>query len=160
MRWLGAVLIALLPLFLLFQILSVRRQRLRGLLQVERLIDFVREEIRYANREKGEIFKMLYALDISDAYLHMLSTLGGGPIPENAAKNYRGGLLPEDLTLVSRFYNSIGQSDTKGQLKQCDYYSYLVRKTVLRQQAEYKQKCKLYSALFAALSAFIFIILC
>ena len=63
MRTVGALLAALLPLAVLLKLLLQKKRYVTALQEFERLVDFVREEIRYANREKGEIFKAAQMLN-------------------------------------------------------------------------------------------------
>ena len=160
MRTVGALLAALPPLAILLKLLLQKKRYVTALQEFERLVDFVREEIRYANREKGEIFKAAQMLNLTDAAFGELFDLCGTPLSSERVNGLPTALQPADVTLLLSFYNNLGNSDQAGALQQCDYYAYVLQKQLTLALEQLKSKGKLYTALFAALSLFVFIILC
>lgn len=160
MKTVGALLTSLLPLAALLKLLLQKKRYITALQEFEGLIDFVREEIRYANREKGEIFKAAKRLHFKDPAVCRLFDLYGAPLSPQKVGNTETALQPADVTLLLSFYNHLGQGDRESALQQCDYYRYVVEKQLTAAREQLQSKARLYIALFSALSAFVFIILC
>lgn len=160
MKWIGLAFLSACPMLALFYVLQQKKIYLNALTQLQILIDYVREEVRYAGREKGEIFKNAEHLPLSDTAICSLFYLNGQPFILSAEEKEKTALKQRDLQLLADFYNLLGSSDRTGTLKHCQYYGFLVQKQYQLVATEYAQKKKLYIALFLALSAFIFILLC
>lgn len=160
MKLLSIGMIAALPLLACFYILQQKKAALNALTELQILIDYVREEVRYAVREKGEIFKNAKNLPIRDSAICGLFVLNGAPLFLTETQKNGTALKPPDLKLLTDFYNTLGNSDRTGTLKHCQYYGYLAEKQRQTLAAEYRQKKKLYLSLCLALSALIFILLC
>ncbi len=162
MRTVGILLLSMMPIIIGADIYISVKKRRDFLITFTRFILFVKNEIRFACRERNEIF--LIALRdpefATPIFEELYNSLKYGKKLENIFiynKDIR--LNPREARAICAFISGLGKNDVTGQLAHCDFYAEQLGKIANEAETAAKTKCRLTVGLSLAAAAALFIIM-
>lgn len=160
MKILGAALLAAVPVIVLCNMIYSQNKHLQALKEFNRTICFVRDEMRYSNREKSEIFSQLAHRGIKNKAILYLCGLNGGRAELCYEKFEHCGFTKQELSLLNDFYSAVGVSGLHEQLNMCENYAKALQITEKETAEKIKEKRRMDIGLLLSISAVIFLMFC
>lgn len=162
MRTVGILILSSMPLVIGIDIFVSIKKRRDFLFTFLKFIMYVKNEIRFACRERDEII-MLALRDpefTSVIFEDIFKSLKYGKKLENIfIYNNNIRLNLRETKAVCSFIYGIGKSDVSGQLAHCDFYAEQLGALAKEADDKGKTKCKLALGLSISLSVALFIIM-
>ena len=162
MRLIGILLLSLTPFWFGLDYRNTLKKRRDLFLNLRDFIIFIKEQIRFCQRERDEIFALsdTYPEFCTDFLIRIKKSFKNNKSISKTVEECNDiRLKSKEIAQIESFFFELGKTDTEGQINHCDYYINLFGKKSENLENSYAAKSRISLGLSLSLTAAMFIIM-